>query len=77
MSKKVIGFVNTLTDEVVVCSSWKELAETVSELTVSTGKWDRFLPFCNGWNLDYLQWGETPTEYKVRLIDMAIGLQLI
>ena len=38
---------------------------------------DILLPFCNGWNLDYWEKDESAEEYKGRLIEMAIGLQLI
>ena len=72
-----IGFTDALTGKETVCGTWAKTTLAVIQLSVSHNDWARFLPFCNGWNLDYPQKDECPIEYRVRMIDMAIGLQLI
>ena len=72
-----IGFTDTLTGKEIICRSWAKMALTVIQLSDLYNDWTRFLPFCNGWNLDYPQKDECPIEYRARMIDMAIGLQLI
>lgn len=57
--------------------SWRKLAEKTLELSEDHNDYARFLPACNGWNLDYPTEGDTVDEYMAALIDMAIGLQLI
>lgn len=56
-----IGFTDTLTGKETVCGTW-----AVIQLSVSHNDWARFLPFCNGWNLDYPQKDECPIEYRAR-----------
>lgn len=68
-----IGF----TGKETVCRSWAKMALTVIQLSDSHNDWTRFLPFCNGWNLDYPEKDEFHIDYRARMIDMAIGLQLI
>lgn len=68
-----IGF----TGKETVCKSWAKMALTVIQLSDSHNDWTRFLPFCNGWNLDYPEKDEFQTDYRARMIDIAIGLQLI
>ena len=75
MKKLVVT--DVLTGEEIKYNSWKQMANEV--IAKATGYYERtrYLPSCNDWNLDYPQYGETAEEYKARLIDMAIGLQLI
>ena len=35
--------------------TWAKTTLAVVQLSASHNDWARFLPFCNGWNLDYLQ----------------------
>lgn len=72
-----IGFTDTLTGKETVCGTWAKTTLAVIQLSVSHNDWTRFLPFCNGWNLGYPEKDECPIEYRARMIDMAIGLQLI
>ena len=72
-----IGFVNTLSDYKEECKSWRKLVERMAAAVERGMKWDELLPYCNGWNLDYKGRGEGLEEYAARLVDMAIGLQLI
>lgn len=57
--------------------SWKELAEKTVLLSAFYRDYARFLPACNGWNLDYPEPNESAEEYRARLISMAVGLQLL
>ena len=50
-----IGFTDTLTGKETVCGTWAKTTLAVIQLSVSHNDWARFLPFCNGWNLDYPQ----------------------
>lgn len=72
-----IGFTDTLTGKEFVCGTWAKTALEVIRLSASHNDWTRYLPFCNGWNLDYPEQDENSIEYRARIIDMAIGLQLI
>ena len=72
-----LGFTDTLTGKTYNCGTWAKTTLTVCQLSKSHNDWMRYLPFCNGWNLDYPEEMECPLEYRARMIDMAIGLQLI
>ena len=72
-----IGFVNTLSDYEEECESWRKLVERMAAAVEHGMSWDILLPYCNGCNLDYKERGEKLEEYAARLVDMAIGLQLI
>ena len=75
--KRELGVSNTLTGKIRHFQSWASLVSWMAEEFEREIDRDVLLPFCNGWNLDY--WGddESAEEYKGRLIEMAIGLQLI
>lgn len=77
MNGKVIGVEHIWTGKQVLFSSWADLVEWMAKEIEGGERRDDLLPFCNGWNLDYWEADETAVEYKARLIDMAIGLQLI
>lgn len=74
---KTVGFVDTVTGENWHLGSWKKTALAILRLSEKYKDYTRFLPYCNGWNLDYPEPGEGVIEYTARLVDMAIGLQLI
>jgi hypothetical protein len=76
MSSANLGVTNTITGKEQVFYSWKAMARWIIEEEAKVGA-DVLLPFCNNWNLDYRQADENLDEYTARLIDMAIGLQLI
>ena len=59
--------------------SWYDTASKAIDLADEHGNYARFLPVYNreNWGLDYPQQGEDRAEYTARLVDMAIGLQLI
>lgn len=76
MSSANLGVTNTLTGVEVVFYSWKAMARWIIAEEAVVGS-EVLLPFCNNWNLDYRQADESLDEYTARLIDMAIGLQLI
>ena len=62
-----IGFTDTLTGKETVCGTWAKTTLAVIQLSVSHNDWARFLPFCNGWNLDYPQKDECPIGCTVRV----------
>lgn len=74
---KTVGFVDTDTYAEYHYRSWKKMAQAVLQKSEECNDYARFLPYCNGWNLDYPEPGEGVIEYTARLVDMAIGLQLI
>lgn len=72
-----LGVTNTWTGKVRKFQTWKSMVEWImSEVDEGVDPYD-LLPFCNNWNLDRWDGKESATEYRARLIDMAIGLQLI
>ena len=75
--KKDIGYTDTLTGKEYRPGTWGHIAQAVVRRSEKEKDWARFLPFCNGYNLDYPERDETQYEYHHRMIDMAIGLQLI
>ena len=75
--KRTLGVSNTLTDKTHHFQSWASLVSWMAEEFEKGTDRDVLLPFCNGWNLDYWENGESAEEYTGRLIEMAIGLQLI
>lgn len=75
--KRILGVSNTLTDKTRHFQSWASLVNWMAGEIERGVDRDDLLPFCNGWNLDYWEKDESAEEYKGRLIDMAIGLQLI
>ena len=75
---KILGVTNTENYEKVEgFKSWAKMVDWMEEQINCGIAIDLLLPYCNDWNLDYWQAGETKEEYKGRLIEMAIGLQLI
>ena len=72
-----IGYTDTLTCKEYHFGSWKQMAKAVVERSDKEKDWTRFLPFCNGYNLDYPECNELFSDYCSRMVDMAIGLQLI
>lgn len=74
---KIMGFVDTDTYTEYHFDSWKKMAQAVLQMSEKYHDYARFLPYCNGWNLDYPEPGEDVVEYTARLVDMAISLQLI
>lgn len=72
-----IGYTDTLTGKEYRSGSWKQMAKAVVARSNKEKDWARFLPFCNGWNLDYPERNELFSDYRNRMVDMAIGLQLI
>lgn len=74
---KTMGFVDIDTGAEYRFNSWKKMALAILQLSEKHKDYTRFLPYCNGWNLDYPEPGEGVIEYTARLVDMAISLQLI
>ena len=74
---KDIGYTDTLTGKEYHFSTWGNMANAVVQRSAKEKDWTRFLPFCNNWNLDYPEPGEPVYDYHHRMIEMAIGLQLI
>ena len=72
-----IGYTDTLTGKEYHFGSWKQMAQAVVGRSNKEKDWARFLPFCNGYNLDYPERDEPFPDYRNRMVDMAIGLQLI
>ena len=57
--------------------SWDDMLLYMENWGGDDASLEDLLPACNGWNLDYWGKGESFEEYKARLIDMAIGLDLL
>ena len=76
MSSANLSVTNTVTGKEEIFYSWKAMARWIIEEEAKVGL-VVLLPSCNNWNLDYRQANESLDEYTARLIDMAIGLQLI
>ena len=72
-----IGYTDTLTGKEYHFGSWKEMASAVVGRSSKEKDGARFVPFCNGYNLDYPGRNELFSDYRNRMVDMAIGLQLI
>ena len=77
MKNRVLGVTNVFTGAERKFQTWQSLVEWIANEVIHGESRDALLPLCNNWNLDYWDEGETVNEYKARLIDMAIGLQLI
>ncbi len=75
--KRDIGYTDTLTGKEYRFGTWGQMAAAVVHRSEKEKDWVRFLPFCNGYNLDYPEKDEPVYDYHHRMIDMAIGLQLI
>lgn len=68
---------DTMTGKERFFPSWMGMASYVVTVSERDDDYARHLPACNGWNLDYSEHGESAEDYRARMIDMAIGLQLI
>lgn len=58
-------------------STWRDMAKFAIEVAERDNDYARYLPSYDNWNLDYPERNEDLPTYTARLIDMAIGLQLI
>lgn len=77
MRERNLGVVNVFSGEEHKFPTWQAMVEWIASEVIHGESRDALLPYCNNWNLDYWAKGETVRQYKARLIDMAIGLQLI
>ena len=68
---------DTMTGKERSVPSWMGMASHVVTVSERDNDYARYLPACNNWNLDYPERGESAEDYRARMIDMAIGLQLI
>ena len=57
--------------------NWKAMAEFTVHNSMVKNDFDRYLPSCNGWNLDYPQRHECIADYQSRMISMAMSLGLL
>lgn len=77
MRKAFLSVTDTSTGIERKFPSWMGMASYVISHSVESNDYTRYLPACNNWNLDYPERGESVEDYRARMIDMAIGLQLI
>ena len=66
---------DTMTGKERSFPSWMNMASYVVTNSERDNDYDRYLPACNNWNLDYPVRGESAKDYRARMINMAIYLE--